>query len=357
MRPATKNPPGRQAGVALVTVLLVFAIVTVIAGSMAERAFLDIRRTERQLVYAQAWQYALAGEAFARQALYVDFAGEQAEEDENSWFRRQAPPDGFARKQQDSREDVAEKEAGLLFKMVDKFEQGELEIAIFDQQAKFNVNNSAGRTAEDNARALRQFTRLLDNLSVEPQLIETLLNWIGDEAVVNREDSDGLSGQRAHTWSSANWLITHLSELCALKDMDHETVNKLAPYLTALPASTAVNVNTAPAPVLQTMLGGVGEPDAEQVIDARGSEGFASVDAFIKDASVAGLVIEAADVTVKSDYFTVFVKSTFAGQVVFLVTVLYRHPETGKIELLSRDRSSRFSFHPPADPAQAQARA
>ena len=77
MKPERNNPYRGQGGVALITVLLVFAIATVIAGSIVERNFMDVRRMERQLVYGQTWQYALAGEAFARQILYTDFADAQ----------------------------------------------------------------------------------------------------------------------------------------------------------------------------------------------------------------------------------------------------------------------------------------
>lgn len=334
MRPERKNSRKTQRGVALVTVLLVFAVATVIAGSTVERTFLNIRRMEQQLVYVQAWQYALAGEAFARQILYTDFAGAQPV----------------------NQEDISEN-GSLLFKMVDKFEQGELEIAIFDLQAKFNLNNLVGGAGEDNKRALEQFSRLMENLSIEPKIIETLLDWIDIDAsppAGNAGDVDYLSQERVYTYSSTNWLITHLSELYLLKDLDRKTVNKMTPYLTALPPPTAVNVNTASAPVLQAMTAGMGPVDAEQVVGARGSEGFTSAEAFVKDDSTAGLDFKTNDVTIKSSYFAVFVKSTFAGRAISLVTVFYRNPQTDKVRLLSRDRSSHFSFDTPARADKAQ---
>ena len=283
MKPEWNNPYRRQGGVALITVLLVFAIATVIAGSIVERNFMDILRTGRQLAYAQTWQYALAGEAFARQVLYTDFAGAQP-------LRR---------------EDIPER-PDLVYKMTETFEQGELDVSIFDLQARFNINNLVGGTEEDNNRARQQFGRLLENLFVEPNAIEALLNR-DDVHTVPGADTSGGSGptpEQTHSWSSTNWLITHLSELYSLDGIDRETVGKLMPYLSALPPPVAVNVDSAPEPVVQAVTG--------------------------------------TEVTTRSRYFMVYVRSTFADQTLSLMTVLYRHPETGRVRMLSRDRGGDY---------------
>ena len=281
-----RNSPNRkQSGVALITVLLVFVIATVIAGSMVERNFMDIRRTERQLIYAQTWQYALAGEAFARQILYTNFADAQPlrREDAAPW-------------------------PGLVYRMTETFEQGKLDVSIFDLQAGFNINNLVGGTEEDNNRARQQFRRLLENLFVEPQAVEALLNLdeVHTASGADTADTGSPRPEQPHSWSSTNWLITHLSELYSLKNIGRETVDKLMPYLSALPPPVAVNVDTAPEPVLQA------------VTDTDG--------------------------TTRSHYFMVFVRSTFADQTLPLVTVLYRHPETGRVRMLSRGRGIDYTI-------------
>ena len=55
-----------QRGVALITVLLVVAVVTVVCASMIARQQLSIRATSNQLQARQAWHYALGGEALAQ---------------------------------------------------------------------------------------------------------------------------------------------------------------------------------------------------------------------------------------------------------------------------------------------------
>ena len=55
-----------ERGVALITVLLVVALVTVVCASMIARQQLSIRATGNQLQVRQAWHYALGGEALAQ---------------------------------------------------------------------------------------------------------------------------------------------------------------------------------------------------------------------------------------------------------------------------------------------------
>ena len=72
--PQSSRQPSRQRGIALISVLLVFALATVIASEIIARNALDIRKTANYLNSQQAYYYALSGEAYARQLLYRDFS-------------------------------------------------------------------------------------------------------------------------------------------------------------------------------------------------------------------------------------------------------------------------------------------
>jgi type II secretory pathway component PulK len=67
-----RKPPARQKGVALITALFIFSLVTIAAVAMAERQTLDIRRTENLIHYDQAYMYALGAEKWAGQLLLRD---------------------------------------------------------------------------------------------------------------------------------------------------------------------------------------------------------------------------------------------------------------------------------------------
>ncbi|SUD53920.1 general secretion pathway protein K [Ectopseudomonas oleovorans] len=62
----------RQKGVALITVLLVVAVVTVVCAGLIARQQLSIRSSANQLHVTQAWHYALGGETLAKAMLERD---------------------------------------------------------------------------------------------------------------------------------------------------------------------------------------------------------------------------------------------------------------------------------------------
>ena len=62
----------RQNGVALITVLLVVAVVTVVCAGLIARQQLSIRSSANQLHVTQAWHYAQGGETLAKAMLERD---------------------------------------------------------------------------------------------------------------------------------------------------------------------------------------------------------------------------------------------------------------------------------------------
>jgi general secretion pathway protein K len=59
-------------------------------------------------------------------------------------------------------------------------------------------------------------------------------------------------------------------------------VAKLERFVTALPAATPVNVNTAPPAVLRAVLPGLGPEDVARIVERRRQRPFASRDEFVQ---------------------------------------------------------------------------
>ena len=89
-----------------------------------------------------------------------------------------------------------------------------------------------------------------------------------------------------------------------VKGYSPEIVALLEPFITALPDSTALNVNTASPVVLQALHAELGAMDAEQIVEARGEDGFTELEAFLALDALAGLQLDV-DVDIKSDWFSV----------------------------------------------------
>ncbi|WP_137885421.1 type II secretion system minor pseudopilin GspK [Pseudomonas sp. 2FE] len=305
----------RQRGVALITVLLVVAVVTVVCAGLIARQQLAIRSSANLLNVRQAWHYAMGGETLAKALLLrdlrqgdprqpVDHLGE-------AWARPQAP-----------------------FKLD---EGGELRVRIEDPSGRFNLN-SLVRQGQVNARAVAQFRRLLLRLDIEQPYAERLQDWLDVDqepsGAFGAEDNQYLLAKPAYR--AANQLLRDVSELRLLLGMNEADYRRLLPYVSALPADATLNVNTASALVLSSLADGLTPSVAQGLLAMRGSEGFLSADSFRGLAPLAGLGVQKEDVAVGTNYFQVVSEVRVGDRRQVLVSSLQR-AEDGRLRVLARD--------------------
>lgn len=69
----------RENGAALISVLLIFTIITILVSQLITRSQADIERTYWLTTEAQAYQYAVGGELLARQVLHSQYQALKSE--------------------------------------------------------------------------------------------------------------------------------------------------------------------------------------------------------------------------------------------------------------------------------------
>lgn len=303
-----------QRGVALITVLLVVALVTVVGAGLIARQQLAIRSSGNLLVHNQAWHYALGGELLAKAILRED-------------LRR-----GDARQPLDH---PAEPWAQPL-KPFPFDEGGTLQLRLEDATGRFNLNALA---LPDNAglQAFAQFQRLLRLLDIDPPYAERLRDWLDEDEQVSpggAEDNDYLLLQPAYR--AANRVLAEPSELRLLLDMAEVDYRRLLPHVTALPLDARLNLNSAGPLVLASLAEGLSPQLAQGLIVAREGQGFASVESFIAQLGAAGQTVTGQPLAVGSRYFRVIGEVELAGRRQVLVSLLRRDAD-GSLTVLSRD--------------------
>lgn len=265
------------AGFAVVSAILVAGTVAAVGTALAWQGTLAVRQAEniaaarqaRQLVHAAATS---ATVLLARDDPRVDHRGE-------AWARSLPPieTDGAT-----------------------------VTALMTDEQARFNVNNLASDHGASEAD-VEAFRRLLGRVGLPESLADAVLDWIDtdDEVTAPHGAEDAYYASREPPYRTANREVAEVGELLLVKGFTADRLRRLAPYLTALPGTTRVNVNSASAELLAALLPGISAGTAKSIAAARDKEPYGSMMEFARrlPASAAHVANELLDV--RSDYFTV----------------------------------------------------
>lgn len=272
-----------ERGVAVITALLIVAVAAAAASLMLAQQSAMIDQAMLVASRAQADQYAQAGLDWARGVLA---------EDQRSGTAVDSLDEGWA------------KPIAAL-----PIERAVVSGAIVDEQGKFNLNNlvsGASRSAPD----MDAFARLLGSLGLAPELSQAVLDWIDADADMagpgGAEDAYYLSLPKPYR--AANRPMIQVDELYRVRGFDAAAVAKLRPYVTALPARTKVNVNTAGEAVLAALLPTVPRMKIAQFVADRGTKPFRSMPQVLQWASEAPAADVTRDLDVRSGYFGVRVQ-------------------------------------------------
>ena len=152
-------------------------------------------------------------------------------------------------------------------------EDATVEGRIADEQAKFNLNNLI-QQGKVSAQDLAALERLFLLLKLEPRLIDALIDWIDeDEEATQPQGAESVVYLSLNPpYRAANTKLTDVGELARIKGFDRETIEKLLPFVTALPRVTKVNINTASAELLQSIVPSLGAEAAAELVAKRTKE-------------------------------------------------------------------------------------
>ncbi len=303
------NRRSAQGGAALITAILITAIATIAAVAMASRQHLDIRRTTNVIESSQAYLFALGAEEWGRQLLIRDRLENQIDHLEEDWATTLPP---------------IEVEGGRV--------AGQIE----DLQGRFNLNNLVTGN-QPSQLDLDRFRRLLFLLGLDEQLAEAVVDWIDENEDVSipggAEDFEYLG--RELPYRTPNAKMASVSELLLVKGVDREVYDELLPYVTVLPEYTDINVNTASAKLLRTLVAGLTDSEADELIDARSPDGFASVADFVGHAAIAGRITDNSGLSVQTKYFIINAASEFGRGRTNLYSLMVRD-DNAKVEVAMR---------------------
>lgn len=261
----TNSSPDRQRGVALITALAIVSMAVLAAVAMAHTMELSIRRTGNILASDQGFLYTLGSEAWSRGMLIRDLqdADKKSYDGLDEDWAQELPPTPV--------------------------EGGEVQALTTDLQARFNLNNlylddqSSEQDKQHVALELALFQRLLGLLELDESIARATADWLDQD--INPQFPDGAEDNEYLNndipYRTGNTRMGSASELRLIKGVTAEDYEKLAPYVTALPETTPININTADPLVLQALISGLDEESAKQLVSEREENPFKDKKSFI----------------------------------------------------------------------------
>lgn len=344
---------GRERGAAIITALLVVALSAILVSGMLWRQQVQIRRIENQRVIAQAQWVARGALDWTRMILRSEgdtapgitylggIWGVPIAKTKLSDFlgRIGAPNDNGGE---------------------DTYISGSIE----DAQAKFNLRNLVASPAPGvlqlNVTQLQAFQRLLTTLGFDGAFAKrialqvraglmhsatrfqmpTLPGGGGTAPAIapvttdqgggsGFTDDPGMSGGDR---GPAPLMMTGVDSLLDVDGVTPEMVARLRPFVTVLPTTTPVNMNTAPAEVIAALVPGMSVSSAQALVSRRETVFFRNVGDVQLALRGAGappnVAIDSSLVDVNSSYFIVHGRIQHDRAEVDRTSLVYRDPTT-----------------------------
>lgn len=219
-----------QKGIALLTILMMVALATILAASIAKRQSNTAEATAYLMRQNQSLLYAKSAETFFA-ALLKDDAENAGGVDhlQENWAKPMPA-----------------------FPVDDGYVSGVLE----DESGKFNLNSLLNADGSVNESAKKWFEKLLARAGLPAQLSEAVIDW-QDE---NDEPAGPMGAESSYYRGLQNAPLPpnakfhSVEELKLVRGFEAGKYRLIAPYVSALPSNeTLVNINTAPAFVLASI--------------------------------------------------------------------------------------------------------
>ncbi len=277
---------------------------------MSSRQQLDIHRSANVFNFEQAYQYVLGAESWAKQILKRDFDDNKIDSLDDDWARVLPPL---------------------------PIEGGQMSGQIEDLQARFNLNNLV-QNGKPNKLYVERFKRLLRNIELNEDMVAMIVDWVDSNEQTSfsgAEDNEYLNSSPAYR--TANQPMDDVSELLLIKGVDFEAYEKLRPFVCVLKSETEINVNTASAEVLSSIVKDITLEDAKSLVEDRNKEAHKKVEDFLQHPLLKQKKVKSEGLSVSSQYFQLNSTAQIERISVEYTTILQRETD-GNVMILKRSR-------------------
>ena len=333
--------PSKQKGVALITVMLIVALCAVIASQMTARLQVQVQRSANIALNQQAYWYAMGAEAFTKRVLITAF-----KKDGDVTHLGQIWAQGETTYPVDF---------------------GEITGEITDSQSCLNLNalrapfnNNSKDKDQDKDKNGNKSNKTPARLALETLLIhlqlegvsqfeaesmaDALTDWLDGNSSISSaggaEDDDYAS--KEFPYLAANHYLGSVNELRIIEHFTPAIIDAIKPYVCVIPASNLhkININTLSSEqpkLLQALLDSTLD-EAQNILSARGEEGFAGIEDFYnlpEMVKLKNMQNKKDQFVVDSEYFTLKAQASFNDSF-FSINSVMKITNNKYIDVISR---------------------
>ena len=188
-------------------------------------------------------------------------------------------------------------------------DNGEIRGAIVDAQGRLNINalGDNGATAD---LERRRIAALFAQRGGPTAALDALADWIDPDTMVRDAGAeDAYYAALPVPGLPPDAPVVRIAELASVKGVTAQSLDAVAPFLSALPAGTPVNVNTAPPEVLATIVDGLDGDRLAALVSDRAAKPFVSISDFRARLPKGASLASESALSVKSSFFYVTVEA------------------------------------------------
>ncbi|MER2015583.1 type II secretion system minor pseudopilin GspK [Pseudomonas simiae] len=247
-------PAAKQRGMAIISALLIAAVVAVLAGAMLTRQTVFTRSLEAEQLRIQGQWLLQGGLERSRQMLWDARQKDVLTRLDQPWARAQG---------------------------------GAFEGRIVDEQGKFNLRNLVNRQQVDSEQ-LQSFERLCRLIGVDPAVSRR----ISQRVIASYEPPAKYP------------MLRSLDDLSGIEGLDPNLLQRMQAYISVLPGPTWVNGNTASAEVLSAVVPQLSLSQAHGLVAERDSgHWFINRGDFVNRLRLPQVAVDAVQVGITSEWF------------------------------------------------------
>ena len=318
-----QKAPKTQQGFALLTVMLVVALVSMVSSQLLYDQQVHIQRSTFMIHQAHSISVAYGFEDWVKKGLMADAKNNATDHLNEQWAQPLAPI---------------------------PFADGEVSGRLQDLQARLNVNNVLEKDSKIRIFWKKMVDRYLAIQLPEENFVgfsDVLQDWVDaddDTQDYGAESQVYLLNQPAYRAANEPMVMpSEISRLQGMERLNQKDLLRIESDLTALPEVTAINVNTADATTLMAMADWLTEDVAKQWIEQRKAQPAEDINQFLAFlVSITGFTLEEISkdipsqvLDVKSHYFLLEARVDY-GDVKQIVTSIFNRKSENEVILVQR---------------------